>query len=168
MSRRPLVVGDQVPDFALPDQNGTIVSLRDLLTTGCLVLFFYPKDDTPGCTAEACAFRDEHEALAEAGACVAGISADDVESHQRFAGKYQLPYRLLSDRDGELRRRFGVPKTLGLLAGRVTYVIDAHGIVRHVFNSQLRTRQHVEEALRLVRQLRSTHDAPEGERGDTA
>ncbi len=168
MSRRPLVVGDEVPDFALPDQNGTIVSLRDLLTTGCLVLFFYPKDDTPGCTAEACAFRDEHQALAEAGACVAGISADDVESHQRFAGKYQLPYRLLSDRDGKLRGRFGVPKTLGLLAGRVTYVIDAHAIVRHVFNSQLRTRQHVEEALRLVRQLRNTHDAPEGERGDTA
>jgi peroxiredoxin Q/BCP len=168
MSNRPLTVGDRVPDFALPDQDGTIVSLRDLLTTGCLVLFFYPKDDSPGCTAEACAFRDEHETLAEAGACVAGVSADDVASHRRFAGKHRLPYRLLSDRDGELRRRFGVPKTLGLLAGRVTYVIDAHGIVRHVFNSQFRTRQHVEEALRLVRRLRNTHDAPEGKRGDPA
>lgn len=110
----------------------------------------------------------EHEALAEAGACVTGVSADDVESHRRFAGKHQLSYRLLSDRHGELRRRFGVPKTLGLLAGRVTYVIDAHGIVRHVFNSQFRTRQHVEEALRLVRRLRNTHEAPEAKRGNPA
>ena len=154
MSHRPVMVGDPAPEFALPDQDGRIVSLRELLATGCLVLFFYPKDDTPGCTAEVCAFRDEHQVLAEAGACVVGVSADDVESHRRFAEKHRLPYRLLSDQDGALRRRFGVPRTLGLLAGRVTYVIDAHGIVRHVFNSQFRTRQHVDEAFRLVRQLR--------------
>lgn len=154
MSPRSLMVGDPAPDFDLPDQDGTAVSLRGLWTSGCLVLFFYPKDDTPGCTAEACSFRDEHEALVEAGACVVGVSSDDVESHRRFAGKYQLPYRLLSDRDGELRRQFGVPRTLGFLAGRVTYVIDSYGIVRHVFNSQFRTSQHVNEALALVRQLR--------------
>lgn len=155
MSEQSLRVGDRVPDFTLPDQEGNAVSLRELLATGCLVLYFYPKDDTPGCTAEACAFRDEHQELAEAGASVVGVSSDDVESHRRFAEKHRLGFRLLSDRGGELRKRFGVPKTLGLLDGRVTYVIDSQGIVRHVFNSQLRTRKHVEEALRLVRSLRA-------------
>lgn len=159
MSDQSLRVGDHVPDFTLPDQHGKTVSLRDLLVSGCLVLYFYPKDDTPGCTAEACAFRDEHQELAEAGACVVGVSSDDVESHRRFAEKHRLPFRLLSDRGGELRRQFGVPKTLGLIEGRVTYVIDSQGLVRHIFNSQLRTRKHVEEALRLVRALRTTGPA---------
>lgn len=159
MSEKPssntsLKVGDRVPEFTLPDQDGKPVSLGELLAEGCLVLYFYPKDDTPGCTAEACTFRDEHHVFAEAGACVVGVSSDDVESHRRFADKHRLPFRLLSDRDGELRKRFGVPKTLGLLAGRVTYVIDAQGVIRDVFSSQLRARNHVEQALRLVRSLR--------------
>ena len=154
MSNESLKVGDRVPDFTLPDQNGTPVSLGELLAEGCVVLYFYPKDDTPGCTTQACTFRDEHDELAEAGACVVGVSSDDVQSHRRFADKYRLPFRLLSDRAGELRQRFGVPKTIGLIDGRVTYVIDSQGIVRHVFNSQLRTRKHVDEALRLVRSLR--------------
>ncbi len=156
MSDRSLGVGDRAPDFTLPDQDGEAVSLRELLASGCLVLYFYPKDDSPGCTAEACSFRDEHQGLAEAGATVVGVSSDDVESHRRFAEKHRLPFRLLSDRGGELRKRFRVPRTLGLIDGRVTYVIDAQGVIRHVFNSQLRTRQHVEEALRLVRSLRGS------------
>ncbi|MDP3215738.1 MAG: peroxiredoxin [Deltaproteobacteria bacterium] len=156
MSDQSLKVGDRVADFTLPDQDGKSVSLHELLGKGCLVLYFYPKDDTPGCTAEACTFRDEHSEFAEAGAAVVGVSSDDAESHRRFADKHRLPFRLLSDHRGELRRRFGVPKTLGLLEGRVTYVIDSQGFVRHIFNSQLRTRKHVEEALRLVRSLRST------------
>jgi peroxiredoxin Q/BCP len=146
-------VGDAAPDFGLPDQTGTIVALRDLLTTGCLVLYFYPKDDTPGCTAEACTFRDKHEAFLDAGAHVVGVSSDDVESHRRFAEKCQIPFRLLSDRGGALRARFGVPKTLGLIDGRVTYVIDANGIVRHIFDSQIRARRHVDEALRFARSV---------------
>lgn len=153
MSEKSLRVGDVAPDFTLSDQEGKAVSLRELLAAGCLVLYFYPKDDTPGCTAEACSFRDEHHEFADAGACVVGVSSDGVESHRRFAEKHRLPFRLLSDRGGDLRRRFGVPKTLGLIAGRVTYVIDPKGVIRHIFSSQLRTRDHVEEALRLVRSL---------------
>jgi peroxiredoxin Q/BCP len=154
-----LKVGDRVPDFTLPDQDGKATSLSELLTGGCLVLYFYPKDDTPGCTAEACTFRDEYQEFAEAGGGVVGVSSDDVASHRHFADKHRLPFRLLSDRDGELRRRFGVPRTLGILHGRVTYVIDSQGTVRHMFNSALRTRQHVEEALRIVRQLHSVEGA---------
>jgi peroxiredoxin Q/BCP len=168
MPRKNLTVGDRVPDFTLPDQNGQLVSLAELLTSACLVLFFYPKDDTPGCTAEACAFRDEHEALAQAGATVVGVSADDVSSHRRFADRHRLPFRLLADRGGMLRRRFGVPRTLGLIDGRVTYIIDAKGVVRHVFNSQFRTRAHVDEALRLVRSIRESSGCePHGGTGDS-
>src|SRR6476659_5205996 len=131
-----LKVGDRVPSFTLPDQDGKAVSLEELLTSGCLVLYFYPKDDTPGCTVEACSFRDQHQDLLEAGACVVGVSSDDVDSHRRFATKYGIPFRLLADKGGKLRKQFGVPKTLGLLDGRVTYVIDRQGVIRHIFNSQ--------------------------------
>ncbi|HEX2882578.1 MAG TPA: peroxiredoxin [Polyangiaceae bacterium] len=154
MRKQRLHVGDSVPDFTLSDQDGQVVSLRELLATGCLVLYFYPKDDTPGCTVEARAFRDEHVEFVREGATVAGVSSDDVECHQQFALKHTLPFRLLSDRGGELRRRFGVPKTLGLIDGRATYVIDSTGVIRHVFSSLLRARKHVEEAIRIVRSLR--------------
>jgi peroxiredoxin Q/BCP len=153
MTERRLAVGDTVPDFTLKDQNGAAVSLKQLLGSGCLVLYFYPRDDTPGCTTEACAFRDDYDEFARAGATVVGVSSDQVESHRQFATKHALPFRLLSDVGGQLRLRFGVPRSLGILDGRVTYVIDSLGVVRHVFNSQLRTRQHVDEALRLVRSL---------------
>ncbi len=119
-----------------------------------MVLFFYPKDSTPACTAEACAFRDSHEAFRAAGAEVIGISGDSVASHQRFAGRNRLPYHLLSDASGEVRDRFGVPKTFGIFPGRVTYLIDRAGVVRHVFSSQFQTRRHVEEALRVLEQIR--------------
>jgi peroxiredoxin Q/BCP len=112
-----------------------------------VVVFFYPKDDTPGCTAEACSFRDRYEAFAEAGAEVVGISSDSPESHRRFAARHGLPFLLLSDADGAARSAYGVPRTLGLLPGRVTYVIDAQGVVRHIFNSQFRPARHIEEAL---------------------
>jgi peroxiredoxin Q/BCP len=154
LSDHPLRVGDRVPDFTLLDQDGHAAPLGELLGAGCLVLYFYPKDDTPGCTVEACLFRDEQQAFVEAGARVVGVSSDDVDSHRRFADKCRIPFTLLSDRGGELRARFGVPKTLGLIDGRVTYVIDAGGIIRHTFSSQLRARKHVEEALRLVRSMR--------------
>lgn len=150
MSLKP---GDRVPEFTLTDQDGKPTSLGELLSAGCLVLYFYPRDDTPGCTAEACAFRDDHDEFVRAGATVVGVSSDGVDSHRRFREKHRLPFRLLSDRDGELRKRFGVPRTLGFLDGRVTYVIDSGGVVRHVFDSQLRMRRHVEDALRVVEQL---------------
>ena len=163
MSDRSLGVSDRAAEFTLPDQDAKPVSLREFLASGCLVLYIYPKDDTPGCTEDARFFRDEPQELLDAGATVVGVSSDDVAKHRRFAEKRRLPFRLLSDHGGELRRRFGVPKTLGLIDGRVTYLIDGRGIIRHVFNSQLRARRHVEEALGLVRCLQGSASASPGE-----
>lgn len=148
-----IAVGDRAPDFALPSQSGERVRLSDLLGNRVVVLYFYPKDGSGGCTAEACGFRDAYEAFADADAEVIGISGDAPESHRRFAARHDLPFRLLSDTDGEVRKRYGVPKKFGLLPGRVTYIIDTHGIVRHIFFSQFDPAQHVTEALRVVRSL---------------
>ena len=145
--------GDRAPDFELPSQSGDTVRLRDLIGEKALVLFFYPKDDSPGCTAQACSFRDGYEDFAEAGAEVVGVSSDSAESHGRFAAKNSLPFVLLSDRGGEVRKLYGVRATLGILPGRVTYVIDKEGVVRHVFSSQFGATRHVEEALGVVRGL---------------
>jgi peroxiredoxin Q/BCP len=143
-------VGDPAPDFVLPDANGRQVRLGDFRGRP-VVLYFYPKDDTPGCTREACSFRDQHQDFQDAGAEVLGVSSDSSESHRRFAARHRLPFRLLADRGGEVRRLYGVPATLGLLPGRVTFVIDGEGVVRHVFNSQLAATRHVEEALGVLR-----------------
>lgn len=119
-----------------------------------VVLFFYPKDDTPGCTIEACGFRDEYTTFADAGAEVLGISADSAESHQRFASRHQLPMKLLTDADGAVRKAYDVrPTVMGLLPGRATFVVDREGIIRHVFVSQLRVKVHVKEALAVVKSL---------------
>lgn len=153
--RASLQVGDTVPDFTLPTQTGTLFHLHDMLGKSAIVLYFYPKDDTKGCTAEACSFRDSYEVFKEAGAEVVGISSDSERSHQRFASKYQLPFFLLSDKDGVVRKLFGVPATMGILPGRVTYVIDKQGVVRHVFSSQLAATKHITEALTIVKALDS-------------
>jgi peroxiredoxin Q/BCP len=144
-------VGDAAPDFDLPDASGRRVRLSDFKGRRGVVLYFYPKDETPGCTKEACSFRDRYEDFREAGAEVIGVSSDSAASHQRFARRHGLPFVLVADEGGELRRRYGVPSTLGLLPGRVTYVIDREGIVRHVFNSQLQATRHVDEALAALR-----------------
>ena len=146
-------VGDQAPDFTLPDRTGKMVRLSEFRGHKPVVLYFYPKDDTPGCTKESCAFRDSYEAFQEAGAEVIGVSSDSTESHGRFAEKYRLPFTLLSDRGGQVRRSYAVPATLGLLPGRVTYVIDREGKVRHVFNSQFQPTQHTAEALEALHRL---------------
>jgi len=148
-----LGVGDVAPDFTLPDQTGTPVRLRDRLGRKNVVLYFYPKDQTPGCTIEAKAFRDSYDAFTAAGAEVIGVSADSVASHRRFVASHGLPFLLLSDRDGEVRERYGVEKTLGLVPGRVTYVIDRNGVVRHVYSSQLRVKRHTRESLAVARSL---------------
>ncbi len=137
------------PAFTLPDQDGNEVSLVSLRGQW-VVVYFYPKDDTPGCTAESCAFRDAHEAFTDAGVRVLGISSDDVASHRAFADKHRLPFTLLADTDGAVRRSFGVKRTLGLLPGRVTYVIDPDGIVRKVFSSQFKPKKHIDEALATI------------------
>jgi thioredoxin-dependent peroxiredoxin len=148
-----LAVGDRAPDFTLPSSTGDKVTLSKLYADKSVVVFFYPKDDTPGCTAEACSFRDRYDSFVEAGAAVVGISSDSLDSHERFASKHKLPMTLLSDEGGKIRALFGVKATLGLFPGRATFVIDREGVVRHVFVSQLRTGAHVEEALSVVRQL---------------
>lgn len=150
---KPVRVGDSAPDFTLPDQTGTPVRLGDVIGRNTVVLYFYPKDQTPGCTVEARAFRDSYHEFAAAGAEVIGVSADSVAAHRRFVRSQALPFRLLSDKDGAVRRLYGVRQTLGILPGRVTYVIDTAGIVRHIYSSQLRARNHSRESLDAVRQL---------------
>ena len=150
-----LAVGDKASDFRLPCSTGEIVTLSDLTKSKgrTVVVFFYPKDDTPGCTAEACGFRDLYEEFARVGAEVVGISADSADSHQRFAGKHKLPMKLLTDADGAVQRAYGVRPTLGIFPGRATFVVDCGGVVRHSFASQLRVVSHVQQALEVVRRL---------------
>ncbi|MEZ4385283.1 MAG: peroxiredoxin [Nannocystaceae bacterium] len=151
--KKPLQTGERAPDFTLDDQEGQPVALADLRGQGCVVVYFYPKDDTPGCTAQACSFRDHFADFQDAGASVVGISSDSVDSHKAFAERHRLPFTLLADRQGTVRAAFGVPKTLGFLDGRMTFVIDREGIIRHTFNSQMRARRHIDEALGVVRTL---------------
>ena len=145
--------GARAPEFALDDQNGKRVALADFRGKKNVVVYFYPKDDTPGCTRESCAFRDQFSDFSDAGAEVIGISSDSVASHKKFAEKHRLPFTLLSDPGGSVRKAFGVPSSLGVLPGRVTYVIDKKGVVRHAFNSQLNPAKHVEEALQVLAKL---------------
>lgn len=150
---KSLTVGDRAPDVSAVSQDGRRVALSEFLGRNAVVLFFYPKDGTGVCTKEVCAFRDAYEDFVQAGAVVLGVSSDGEESHRRFAERQNLPFTLLSDPDKALRRAFGVPKTLGFLPGRVTYVLDRDGIIRHVFNAQFTADRHVVEALATVRQL---------------
>ncbi len=147
-----LAAGDRAPLVVLPDQHGT-ERRSDQLAGKALVLFFYPKDDTPGCTAEACAFRDSYADLQALGAEVWGVSGDDLASHQRFASRHNLPYPLLVDQGNRLRQAFGVPNVLGLLPGRVTYVIDREGMIRYVFNNLLDGAAHRNEARAALQRL---------------
>lgn len=148
-------IGDRAPDFDLPGLSGKRVKLSDFVGKKTIVLYFYPKDETPGCTKEACSFRDAYEDFSGAGAEVIGVSSDDVATHESFAAHHRLPFVLASDADGRARKAYGVKKTLGLFAGRVTYVIDREGVVRDVFESQLRFLEHVRRALELVKRLES-------------
>lgn len=146
-------VGDSAPDFTKTTQDGDGISLSQYRGEKMVVLYFYPKDETPGCTAEACTFRDNFEDFVEAGAVVIGVSQDSEQTHKKFAEHHRLPFLLVSDADKGLQKAYGVPKTMGLLPGRVTYVIDREGTVQHVFNSQLNAKKHVREALEVVRRL---------------
>lgn len=153
MARR-VQVGDLAPDFELPDQHGQRVRLSDVLSRAtAVVLYFYPKDETTGCTAQACEFRDQHADFATADAVVIGVSGDGVASHQRFADKHRLPFTLLADEGDHVRREYGVPSTLGLIPGRVTYVIDRERRVRDLFSSQVRAKAHIGRALQIISEL---------------
>ena len=152
-TKERVTVGSVAPDFTLPSQSGDMVSLGDFLGNRPVVLFFYPKDNTLGCTKEVCAFRDGFEEFGKLDAEVIGISSDSVDSHRGFAEKHKLPFTLLSDQGGKVRSLYGVPNTLGIFAGRVTYVIDEEGVVRNVFSSQIGVEQHVEEALKTLESI---------------
>jgi peroxiredoxin Q/BCP len=148
-----LGVGQPAPDFALPDASGREIRLSDLWARGPVVLYFYPKDNTRGCTAEACAFRDAYEVFRDAGAEVVGVSTDSAASHEKFAAQHELPFVLLSDAGGVVSKRYGATALFGLMSGRVTFVIDRSGTVRHVFNSMFNATRHVDEALTVLRGL---------------
>jgi len=149
-----LRVGDPAPDFTLYSQAGEQVELGRMIGKKEIVLYFYPKDNTPGCTTEARAFRDSYEAFREAGADVLGVSSDTVDSHRQFATMCNLPFTILSDPGGKVRKLYGVPSTMGLIPGRVTYIIDRKGVIRHIFSSQMNPAKHVDEALRVLATIR--------------
>jgi peroxiredoxin Q/BCP len=148
-----LKIGDIVPNFTAKDNHGEVFESQSVLGRKPLVIYFYPKDNTPGCTTEACSFRDQYEDFKDLGAEVIGISSDSVKSHQKFANKHKLPFVLLSDEDKKLRHLFGVRNNLfGLLPGRVTYVIDRNGVVIYIFDS-INAAKHIPKALEIVKEL---------------
>lgn len=147
-------IGSRIPAFTLPDQDGNLFDINSVLGKKNLVIYFYPEDDSPGCTKEACSFRDQFEVFKDADAVVIGISGQSVESHKEFAEKHRLNFTLLSDEGDKLRKQFGVPANLlGIIPGRVTYIADKTGKVVYIFNSQLQTTRHVDEALRIIKGL---------------
>jgi peroxiredoxin Q/BCP len=148
-----LKVGDKVPEFTAKDQHGNLFNSADVIGKKGVALYFYPKDDTPGCTAQACSFRDQYEDFLLLNTEVIGVSGDNEKSHQKFAQKYRLPFTLLSDSNKELRKLFGVPTNLlGLLPGRVTYVIDQNGIIRMIFDHMM-AQKHLPKALEQIKLL---------------
>ncbi len=150
-----LVIGSTLPSFELKDQHSELFSIKSVLGKKNLVIYFYPKDDSPGCTKQACSFRDQFAVFAAADAVVIGINAQSVKSHLEFAEKHRLNYTLLSDKDNKVRKLFGVPADLfGLIPGRVTYVINKKGKVVYLFNSQTQAEKHVDDALRILKEMK--------------
>ncbi len=144
-------VGDDVPSFVLKDQFGETFDMKEFIGSTAMVVYFYPKDDTPGCTKEACSFRDSYQEFTDKEIKVIGISSDDVESHKNFAEKYNLPFTLLADTKNEVRNLFGVKgNVLGLIPGRVTYVVDKKGKIVFMYDSQLKAQRHIEESINAI------------------
>jgi peroxiredoxin Q/BCP len=146
-------VGDKAPDFELQRQDGGLFRLHDLLKEKNVVLYFYPKDSTPGCTKQACEFRDQYEEFKQYDAEVVGVSSDNLISHQKFERVHHLPFTLLSDKGGQIRGIYGVPRKLGVFPGRVTYIIDKDKTVRYVFNSMSKPREHISTALEVLKTI---------------
>jgi len=147
-----LIIGDKIPSFTSIDSKGNSFDIKEYIGKP-LVIYFYPKDDTPGCTIQACTFRDKYEDFKALGAEVIGISSDSLKSHQKFASRYKLPFILLSDFDKKIRTQFGVPNDfLGLIPGRATYVIDKKGVVQLIFDSTS-AKIHIEKALEILKTM---------------
>jgi peroxiredoxin Q/BCP len=149
-----LAVGSRAPTLNAIDHRGKEVRSADVLGKGPLVVYFYPKDFTPGCTREACMFRDAYEELDGRGATIVGISMDDAASHTRFADRYNLPFSLVADPKFAIAREWGVARPLGLGAWRVTYVVDGQGVIRGAFHHEITMSKHVTEVRQLLEQLR--------------
>ena len=147
-----LKIGDKLPSFSAKDTNGNIFNSQDYIGKQPLVIYFYPKDDTPGCTAQACSFRDNYQEFKDLGAEVIGISSDTVTSHLKFKSKFNLPFILLSDNDKKLRKLFGVQNSLFIIPGRETFLIDKQGVVIMVFNS-MSSEIHITKALKVLKKL---------------
>ena len=148
-----LKVGDIIPNFKAKDANGNAFESQNIVGKKPVVIYFYPRDNTPGCTAEACSFRDQYEDFKALGAEVIGISSDSVSSHQQFSTQFKLPFILLSDKDKKIKHLFGVaPGLFGLMPGRVTYVADKNGVIQMMFDSMLSTK-HIPKALEAIQQL---------------
>ena len=144
-------IGDSLPSFQAIDQDLNNVD-SSMLKGKPLIIFFYPKDHSPGCTREVCAFRDHYEQFLEAGAQVIGVSSDSAESHRKFQENHRLPFPLISDERGQLRQLFGVSRDLfGLVPGRETFVFDAEGKLLHRFNSLLKFQEHARDALATLK-----------------
>lgn len=150
-----LKIGDRAPDFSLQSTTGERISLSQFLGAKNAVIFFYPMDESPVCSREAEAFKQKYEAFKKLGAEVVGISSQSVESHKEFAQHHGLPFILLSDVDGAVRKLYGVSASLGVVPGRVTFVIGKEGIIKYVFSSQLQPARHAEEALRALQKQES-------------
>lgn len=152
-----LKVGDKAPSFKLKNQDGKIISLSDFKGKS-IVLYFYPKDDTSGCTKEACNFRDEFPKFGKMKAEIIGLSADSVESHKKFATKYKLPFNLLSDEKKEILEKYGVwqvksmygRKYMGIV--RTTFIIDASGKIRNIF-PKVKVDKHNQEVIEALKEL---------------
>jgi peroxiredoxin Q/BCP len=151
MARIHSLVGTAFPEFVLDSSSGQKISFGDLKGKWS-VLFFYPKDESPGCTVQSCRFRDDYSEYEKMGVQLIGVSSDNVNSHQRFAEKHSLPFPLLADAKGHLRTVLEIPNTMGLLPGRATFIVDGEGIIRLVYNSQLRFKQHSKVALDFLRE----------------
>jgi peroxiredoxin Q/BCP len=152
-------VGDQVPDVELIAPSGETERLSTLIDGHALVIAFYPKDFTPICHLETRRFRDAYDQFAELGAEVIGISSDPPESHRKFAAKNDIPYNLYTDPEGHMREVFGVPRTLGIIPGRVTYVVDSDGVVRNVYSAQLAAGKHVAESLKALEEMQAEDES---------
>lgn len=149
-----LKVGDCIPNFTAKDSLGNSFESQTFLGKKPLVIYFYPKDHTPGCTAQACSFRDQYEDFTDLGAEVIGISSDSETSHQKFAKQYKLPFILLSDADKKIRKLFGVPSgLLGLMPGRVTYVADKNGTIIFIFDNSMMATKHITKSLEALKNL---------------
>ena len=147
-------IDDKIPNFTARDLNGNNFDSQNYIGKKPLVIYFYPKDNTAGCTIQACTFRDQYQDFTDLGAEVIGISSDSVASHQKFSATYQLPFILLSDENQKIRNLFGVPKgLLGLAPGRVTYVVDNNGVVKMIFDNGLMVKKHISKALEAIKKI---------------